>query len=84
MTKLTLTERLHELMHELPGMPDHAEAQRLNHRGGLTGPRPALRNRPFAHRSFQNASGHHEREHKPRVLVGWQNAVAEFLARRGR
>jgi hypothetical protein len=81
MAKQTLTERLHERMHDLPGMPAHEEAERLNHGGRLGGDAHALANRPHANRSFHNAPARHQRE--PRVLVGWQKAIAAFFARLG-
>jgi hypothetical protein len=80
MTRPSVIERLHEWMHDLPGVPDHSEAQRLNHRGGLQGGRLALRHRPFRNRHFRNTDA----VRQPRVLVAWQNAIADFLARRGR
>jgi hypothetical protein len=66
MTKPSVTERAHAGLHKLPGMPDHSEAEHRNHRGG----RPS-RNHPRA--------GHVHRE--PKVLVGWQNAIARFFSR---
>lgn len=85
MSKQSLPERLHEGMHRIPGMPAHSEAARNNHRshrGGL--PHQSLQNRlsrknpPINH----NHNHSHDHSHKePRVLVGWQNAIARFFAR---
>jgi hypothetical protein len=76
MTRRSLAERAHEQLHKLPGMPAHSESTRLNHRGGL--PNRPLQNRPP--KSPRISHGHKE----PRVLVGWQNAIARFLSRQGR
>jgi hypothetical protein len=58
----------HEQLHKLPGMPEHSEASRLNHRGGLP-------NRPLKAPRINH--GHRE----PKVLVGLQNAIARLFAR---
>lgn len=76
-----ISERLHEHLHKLPGMPPHSEAARLNqnrhahnhhgrHRPALTGHRPSL----------LNPDGHHARP--PRVLVAWQNWIGGLFAGR--
>jgi hypothetical protein len=76
MTERSLTERAHDQMHKLPGIPAHAEAARPGHQGG----RP---NRPFRNRALQ--SRHTSHGHKePRVLIGWQHAIARFLSRGSR
>lgn len=76
MTRRARTGRAHEKMHKLPGMPEHSEASRLNHRGGLP-------NRPFRNRPLKSPRVNHG--HKPpTVLVGWQNAIARFFSRRDR
>lgn len=67
------TGRAGEQLHKLPGMPEHCEASRLNHRGGL--PNRPLKNRPL--KSPRINHGHRE----PKVLAGWQNAVARFFSR---
>jgi len=75
-----ITERLHEQMHKLPGMPPHAEADRLNqnlHAHNHDEHRPALAGR---HPSLPNPNGHHARP--PRVLVAWQNWIGSLFARR--
>ena len=78
MSKQTVSERLHDQMHALPGVPEHGEAERLNHRGG----RPV---RPFQNRPLKGAQIDHGREHRePRVLVGWQNAIARLFSRRSK
>jgi hypothetical protein len=70
MTSQGATERAHRQLHTLPGMPEHSEASRLNHRGGLPG-RP-FRNRPL------NAPRINHGHKEPKVLAGWQNAIARF------
>jgi hypothetical protein len=76
-----ISERLHEHLHKLPGMPSHSEADRLNqnrhahtHHGGH---RPALTGH---HPSLPNPNGHHARP--PRVLVAWQNWIGGLFAGR--
>jgi hypothetical protein len=76
MTKRPLAERAHEQLHKLPGMPEHSEGTRLDRQGGL--PNRPLRNRPL--KSPRISHSHNE----PKVLVGWQNAIARFLSRQGR
>jgi hypothetical protein len=75
MTKRPLAERAHEQLHRLPGMPEHSEGPQLSRRGGLSN-RP-LRNRPL--KSPRISHAHKE----PKVLAGWQNAIARFLSRQG-
>lgn len=77
-----ISERLHERLHKLPGMPPHSGADRLNqnrharrlnaHNHG--GHRPALTGH---HPSLPNPNGHHARP--PRVLVAWQNWIGGRL-----
>ena len=69
MAERSFAERAHEGLHKLPGMPEHSEGARLNHQEGLP-------NRPL--RSPRINHGRKE----PRVLVGWQNAIARFFSRR--
>jgi hypothetical protein len=84
MTRESLTERAHHRLHQLPGMPEHSESPRLNRRRGL--PNRPLRNHPLRNRPLPNrplnsprlSHGHKE----PKVLVGWQNAIARFLCAR--
>ncbi|MGO9901795.1 MAG: hypothetical protein ACLP0J_19395 [Solirubrobacteraceae bacterium] len=78
-----ITERLHEQLHKLPGMPPHSEADRLNqnlgarHLSGHNHSRhPALAGR---HPALRNRNGHHARP--PRILVGWQNWIAGLFTR---
>jgi hypothetical protein len=73
MTRRPLSERAHDLQHALPGMPEHSEAAGLNHQGGL--PNRPLRNRPL--KSPRPSPG----SRQPKVLAGWQNAIARFLSR---
>jgi hypothetical protein len=75
MTRQSIAARAHEQLHKLPGMPEHSEASRLNHRGGLP-------NRPFQNRPLKSPRTNHGHK-EPRVLVGWQNAIARFLSRGG-
>jgi hypothetical protein len=66
----SITERLHQRLHKLPGMPAHAEAARLNqHRHA------------HHHRSPSGSNGQHARP--PRVLVAWQNRIASLFTGRG-
>ncbi|HUN37446.1 MAG TPA: hypothetical protein VMU95_36075 [Trebonia sp.] len=72
MTSRSLTDRAHEGLHRVPGLPEHGEAARLNHRGGL-------RNRPLRNRPLSGPhTGHGHRP--PRVLAGWQEAIARFFS----
>ena len=81
MTKQAVSQRMHEQMHQLPGVPEHSEAERLNHREGLPN-RPA-QNRSLRNRALQGAQINHPRPMKePRVLVGWQNAIGRLFTRR--
>ena len=75
MSKPSLLERLHEGMHRIPGVPAHSEAARANHRGGL--PHQSLQKRS----SRKNPHIDHSRK-EPKVLVGWQHAIARFFVRR--
>lgn len=76
MDEQTLSARAHEQLHKLPGMPEHGEASRLNHRAGLP-------NRPFRNRPLQAAHANHGHR-EPKVLVGWQNAIGRFFFRGSR
>jgi hypothetical protein len=81
MTEQEPIGRAHEQLHKLPGMRQHSEASRLNHREGLAN-RP-LPNQPFRNRPLKAPrASHGHREQK--VLVGWQNAIARFFSRGGR
>jgi hypothetical protein len=64
-----MTDRLHERMHEIPGMPDHASADR-NNSHTLHSERGAGQNRPHIH-----ATAHHGH---PRVFVKWQRFIADL------
>jgi hypothetical protein len=76
MTRRPLAEHAHEQLHKLPGMPEHSEGTRLNRQGGLP-------NRPFRNRPLKSPRISHV-GNGPKVLVGWQNAVARLLSRLGR
>jgi hypothetical protein len=79
-----ITERLHEHLHKLPGMPPHSEADRLNQNLGAR-PLSAAHNRdrrpalPGRHPALRNPNGHHARPQ--RVLVAWQNWIAGLFSR---
>jgi hypothetical protein len=81
-----ISERLHEHLHKVPGMPRHAEAGRLNqnlharrlHAHNHGEHRPV---RAGHHPSLPNRDGHHARP--PRVLVAWQNWIGSLFARLG-
>jgi len=63
-----ISERLHEELHKLPGMPPHSEAARLNQNHG------ARRLAAQVHRpALRNANAHHTKP--PRVLVAWQEWI---------
>jgi hypothetical protein len=74
MSRQSLVKRLHEGMHRIPGVPAHSEAARVNHRSGL--PHRSLQKRPLK----KNPRIDH-RLREPKVLIGWQNAIARFFAR---
>ena len=75
MTRQSISQQMHELMHQLPGMPQHSDAGDLDHRGGLP-------NRPLQHRPLQHRSARTTREHgEPKVLVDWQNAIGRIFLR---
>jgi hypothetical protein len=72
--------RLHALMHRIPGVPPHEYAAERNHHH---------RHHPTHHRdqpnpqlARRNAMKHHQRP--PRVLIGWQEWIARTLTRSGR
>jgi hypothetical protein len=69
-----ITERLHEHLHKLPGMPPHPEADRLHHNRHA-------HHHGGHHSSLSNPNGHHGRP--PRVLVAWQNWIGGLFAGRG-
>ena len=68
---------LHRLTHRVPGVPAHVE-------GGLVSrqnrPHPSARPQP-PHSQPQHGHAHQGRPHhgEPRVLVGWQNRIAQLL-----
>jgi hypothetical protein len=72
-TSKTASERMHDAMHQLPGMPEHDRAAELN--SNATAARRhdhALANRPLA-----NHDSHHGRP--PRVLVRWQAWIGRLF-----
>jgi hypothetical protein len=77
MTGQSIAERSHEYLHRLPGMPEHGASMRLNHRAGL--PNRPLRNRSLRNRPLRSPRINHGYR-EPKVLVGWQNAIARFFA----
>lgn len=86
MSQKSLRDRAHGWLHALPGVPDHTVAARLNHRGGLQGPHPSLPSLPFHNQSPRhNARPRHTpvawHGREPRVLIGWQRAIAGLLTR---
>jgi hypothetical protein len=76
MAEHPFAEHAHEALHKLPGMPEHSAGARLNHHGGPP-------NRPLRNRSLRSPRINH-RHNEPKVLVGWQNAIARFFGRRGK
>jgi hypothetical protein len=75
MTKQSTAQRAHDQMHRLPGVPEHSEAENLNQRAGL--PNRPLKNRPLQDQHAGSNQSHSE----PKVLVGWQNAIARFFSK---
>jgi hypothetical protein len=81
MTKQSVPQRMHEQMHQLPGVPEHDEAERLNHRGGL--PNRRLQDRSPQSRPLKVAQINHPRPmNRPRMLVRWQNTIGRLFTRR--
>ena len=68
----------HKLLHSLPGMPEHGEAERLNGRGGM--PNRPLKNRPLKNRPLENPPTSQE----PRVLILWRKTARAILGRKAR
>jgi hypothetical protein len=72
----SLPEQTHETMHRIPGVPEHTEAEHLNHRGGLPN-RPYL-NEPLENKPLPGIRRHHANR-EPKVLVSWQQKIAKFF-----
>lgn len=73
-----LTSALHDATHQVPGVPDHSENQ-LPHRPRI---RPSNN-----HPRLQSPERHQtpQRHRKPpRVLIAWQNWIAERIGRTSR
>lgn len=81
MARQPLADRAHRWLHQLPGMPDHSQHTRLNHRGGP--PNGPLEDRPLRNRPLRNPQLRHGYK-EPGLLAGWQTAIAGFLSRRSR
>jgi hypothetical protein len=64
--------RLHELLHKVPGVPPHSEAERLN--ANATAARIHGR-----HPRLVNPVAHHA--NPPRVLVAWQEWIGRLVRR---
>jgi hypothetical protein len=62
---------VHDAMHRLPGMPDHARAGELNAHQH----QHALANRPLRNRPLQNRNGHHQRP--ARLFPRWQAWIGQ-------
>lgn len=79
-----IAERLHERLHDLPGMPPHSEADRLNHRPAIERRSAHDHRQPTAlsgrHPALRNPNAHHRRP--PRVLAAWQNWIGGLVSRR--
>jgi len=69
--KQSILTKSHEMMHRIPGMPEHHKAKRLNSRGGL-------QNRSLQNRVRHNVGFNHP-THEPKILVGWQHKIAQFF-----
>jgi hypothetical protein len=74
--KKSLSDQAHEAMHQIPGVPEHGEAERLNNRGGLQN-RP-LQNRSLESKPLQGARINHPHR-EPKILVNWQKRIARFF-----
>ena len=85
----SITQRLHEGLHALPGMPAHSEAARRNQHAGAgadagagAGAEPAAGPAGGRRSGLASPNAHHSRP--PRVLAGWQTWIGEWLAGRNR
>lgn len=74
-----ISERSHEKLHKLPGMPPHSAAAQLNQ--NLHARRRHAHNHRGHRRSLPNSNGHHARP--PRVLVAWQHWIGGLFVGRG-
>jgi hypothetical protein len=72
----TVGALVHDAMHRLPGMPDHARAGELNARQQqrVLQNRP-LPNRPLGNRPLRNPNGRHQRP--ARLFPRWQAWLGE-------
>ena len=74
---------LHRLTHRVPGVPAHVEGGLIARRNRLH--RPAARPQPHQGQPQQSQPQHGQvhqgqpHHGEPRVLVGWQNRIAQLL-----
>ncbi len=73
MTERSLTERAHDRLHRLPGMPEHSDVTHW--------PNRPLRNRPLQNRPLKNPRTNHSHK-EPKILITWQAAIAGFFSPR--
>lgn len=71
--KTNAVELLHGATHRVPGVPDHGRASELNHRSKAE----AHQHGQGRHPRFAQRNAHHDAP--PRVLIAWQNWIAETL-----
>jgi hypothetical protein len=80
---VSITQRLHEGLHALPGMPPHSEAAGRNqHAGAGAVARPGAGRAGHWRPGLTSPDAHHSRP--PRMLVGWQTWIGERFAGRNR
>jgi hypothetical protein len=82
-TRGKASTRMHDWLHQLPGMPAHDQAARLNSNQASGRLRNrSLPNRSLPNRPLPNRAGHHGRP--PRVLAGWQARVGRLFGQEPR
>jgi hypothetical protein len=82
-TRGKASTRMHDWLHQLPGMPAHDQAARLNSNQASGRLRNrSLPNRSLPNRPLPNRAGHYRRP--PRVLAGWQARVGRLFGQEPR
>lgn len=72
-TSKKASTRMHDAVHQLPGMPAHDQAAELNSNAAAG----RLHHRSLPNRPLRNPDGHHGRP--PRVLAGWQAWIGRLF-----